>query len=285
MKFNFSKLRKLFLLSMIISTIYAFRNSNTENSKFFTNKNEIIGTKGYRVLKISEQRNTVYTQGLILTNDGKHLYESGGLYDKSTIKKYSFPALNLESQHNLNGKYFAEGIAKCGNKIYQLTWQERDILIYDSNLHPLETIKMDLNMREGWGLTEYSDDILLGTDGSDHIFFLKCNENLKMEKKIHVNLDGISIDRLNALVYSNGYIYANRYYDTKIYKINPGTGNVIRTYEMSPLIKYELKKGILTKHGFDSGNVLNGIAYDKTNDNFILTGKLWGYFYVIKLDD
>lgn len=285
MELTYSKLRIIFLFSIILTSTNTFKNTNsaTENIKF---NNEIHDTNGYQVIKISQPRQTVYTQGLILSNDGRHLYESGGLYNKSTLKKFSYPSLNLENQQMLSGKYFAEGIAKCGNVLYQLTWQENDILKYNfDDLTPIGKIRIDENMREGWGLTEYSNDHLLGTDGSEYIYFLNCNKNLKVEKRILVKEDENLIRNLNALIYVNGYIYANRYYDTKIYKINPDNGNVERTYEMSPLIKHELKKGILTNTGLRIGNVLNGIAYDRTRDIFILTGKLWGYFYEIKFEN
>ena len=276
-------IKKLFVFYILISTICSNKNSNELKMK---NNNNISGTIGYQVLKISEPRDTVYTQGLILSNDGKHLYESGGLYFKSSIRKLSYPSLKVESYQKLDDKYFGEGIARCGNVIYQLTWREQDVLKFNAkDLTPLGKIQLDLNMREGWGLTEYSDDILLGTDGSENIYFLDCKENLKMIKRIAVINEGNLLDRINDIVFVNGYIYANRYFDSYVYKINPNSGKVEKKWNMGPLISYELKKGSLSRSGLNNGNVLNGITYDYTRDIFILTGKMWGYLYEIKLED
>lgn len=293
---NLSK--KFILLSLLLLSLLIFVQSNkhkTNNSKEnilesantnIPDQSLIQGTMNYNVLKISEHRSTVYTQGLILTKDGKHLYESGGLYYKSTISKLSYPSLQVEYEKKLAGKYFGEGIARCGNILYQLTWMERDILMYNANdLSDMGKIKMDLNMRQGWGLTEFSKNILLGTDGSNEIFFLDCNNKLKMKHKISAKFQGQPLDRLNDLVFVNGYIYMNRYYDKHIYKINPVSGLVEKTWDMGPLIRYELQQGILTESLLNGGNVLNGITYDEKRKIFILTGKYWGFFYEVALDD
>ena len=36
---------------------------------------------------------------------------------------------------------------------------------------------------------------------------------------------------------------------------------------------------------FDRGKILNGIAYDKLKQNFLVTGKQWGNFYIIKFNE
>ena len=54
---------------------------------------------------------------------------------------------------------------------------------------------------------------------------------------------------------------------------------------MSDLVDFELKKGFFTKYEFDRGKILNGIAYDKLKQNFLVTGKQWGNFYIIKFNE
>lgn len=277
------------LIIALISFSLSYKSSKSHSSKANLNNeesSEIQGTFGYQVKKISDERDTVYTQGLILSDDGKHLYESGGLYNKSSLKKLSYPSLAIESEQKLDDKYFGEGIAMCGNVLYQLTWRENDVLKYNADdLTPLGKIQLDENMKEGWGLTEFSEEILLGTDGTANIYFLKCKENLKMKKRISASYQGTLLDRLNDLVFVNGYIYANRYYDSFIYKINPISGIAEHRWDMRPLVRNELQKGVLKMDGLQNGNVLNGIAYDKHRKVFILTGKLWGFFYEVKLDE
>ena len=69
--------------------------------------------------------------------------------------------------------------------------------------------------------------------------------------------------------------------DTNIYKINPNNGEVMNVYNMQPLIDYELNKGKLTAQRLFYGDVLNGIVYIPERKSFILTGKLWDYYYEI----
>lgn len=67
--------------------------------------------------------------------------------------------------------------------------------------------------------------------------------------------------------------------------INLKTGIAVRTWDMSELIA-DVKKWISEKdESYDWGNnVLNGIAYNKYRDTFMLTGKMWDFVYEVKLD-
>ena len=42
-----------------------------------------------------------------------------------------------------------------------------------------------------------------------------------------------------------------------------------------------MKNGILNSRNYNSGNVLNGIAYNSEKNNFLVTGKRWGNMYEI----
>lgn len=246
---------------------------------------KIENTSDFKVLSILKRPLTVYTQGLFFDYTGKFLYESGGLYDVSTLKKLNYPSLEVEKSINLDNLYFAEGIAKCGSTIFQLTWRENVILKYDlETLDFKGSIPMDDNMREGWGLAEFDKENLIATDGSAKIFFLDCKDNLKVNKTITVTLNGVPLRNLNDIVYAKGFIYANIYFDKQIYKIDPSTGNVVKKYYLTALVDFERKKNTLSFSALSSGDVLNGITYDANRDVFLLTGKRWGYFYEIKFD-
>ena len=86
----------------------------------------------------------------------------------------------------LSKKQFSEGMARVGSTIYQLTWQENQILKWnienqeknDTKLKLMKTLDMPKNnkIREGWGLAPYkcsgaeSDHNckeLIATDGSN----------------------------------------------------------------------------------------------------------------------
>jgi glutamine cyclotransferase len=73
----------------------------------------------------------------------------------------------FKAEH-LSNQYFAEGIAMCGDYIYQLTWKENIILKYTSNLELVQTIAMDQNLGTGWGLAA-DGNVLYATNYSNKI--------------------------------------------------------------------------------------------------------------------
>ena len=253
------------------------------------NKKEInISSSDFTVKKIIERKedHKTYTQGLFFSKDYKILYESGGLYKESSIIKYEYPSLKLLKKTKLNNNYFGEGIAQCGKYIYQLTWRENIIIKYDLNLNKIEELNLDDNLFEGWGLS-YSNNIneLLATDGSDEIYRLDCNNNLKVISSIKVkDNNGNSYYNLNDLTYANGFIYVNIYLDTNIIKVD-FNGFVVKKYNLNELVNYELNKGILTQSNFRFGDVLNGITYNSEKNIFLVTGKRWGYMYEITFNN
>ena len=228
-----------------------------------------------------------YTQGLFFGESGDTLFESCGLYGASSFRKYSYPSLSLLKQIVLPRNFFGEGIAKCGDFIYQLTWKEQQILQYQADTLRL-TSYTKLPLTEGWGMSQYNTNELLLTDGSDRIYFAKCeNESITIYKNITVSLPyatNTSVNKLNDLIYAKRYIWANRYYESKIYKINPSDGKVVSVYSMDKLIEHETQQKTLTQSKLNSGYVLNGIAYHKQQDVFLITGKEWGYYYEIQFN-
>ena len=243
----------------------------------------------YKVLNIynRENDNKIYTQGLFFSDDKNSIYESGGLYGESRIIQLKYPSLEIIKETRINNKYFGEGIAKCNNFIYQLTWRERKIIKYDYyTLEKINEINMDYQMKEGWGLSiSNKENELFATDGSDKIFRLDCNQNLKVIEIIHVKFNGHSVNYLNDLIYNNGFIYLNIYLDNRIAKVNIQNGEIVKFYNMQNLIEFEFKKGILTTSNFHKGDVLNGIAYNDKNQSFLITGKRWGYMYEIVFNE
>ena len=263
------------------------RFSNYFNEDIFLINSKLPNTNNYKVVNIFKRKNpTVYTQGLYYHN--KTIYESGGLYKKSTLTKMEWPSQNIIKKINLSDNYFAEGIAasNTNNILYQLTYQEKEILLYSfPNIEFQRKIKMPNELKEGWGMcTGKEKDEFFATDGSDKIFILKINKDtneLNVKSFIKVTKNMKPIYRLNELIYDGIYIYCNVYFDNHIFKINPNNGEVMNVYNMQPLINYELKNGKLTSTRINYGDVLNGIVYIPERKSFILTGKLWDYYYEI----
>jgi glutamine cyclotransferase len=163
-----------------------------------------INSSEYKILNIYYRKNDnkIYTQGLFFSDDKKSIYESGGLYGESRIIQLKYPSLEIIKETKMNNNYFGEGIAKCDNFIYQLTWRERKIIKYDYNtLEKINEINMDYQMKEGWGLSiSNKENELFATDGSDKIFRLDCNQNLKVIDIIQIKFNEHSVKYLNDLI-------------------------------------------------------------------------------------
>ena len=266
--------------------------SNDSNSYYYDEQPSVLSPKipntiNYKVINIFPRKNpTVYTQGLFYYNNS--IYESGGRYKKSTLTHMEWPSQNIIQQINLEGKYFAEGIAASftNNILYQLTYLEREILLYSfPHLELKKKIIMPKEMKEGWGLCSGREkDEFFATDGSDKIFILKINKDnneLKVISHINITNNKKAVYRLNELIYDSNYIYCNVYLAKTILKINPNNGEVLRVYNMQPLIDYEIGNGKLTQNRLNSGDVLNGIVYIPEKKSYILTGKMWDYYYEV----
>ena len=275
-------------INVIIPDTNKENNKDTDKKKEKEIINPIFKTKDFTVEKIIDRKSdsNTYTQGLFFSKDHKSIFESGGLYYESSIIQLEYPSLKLIKKTNLEPLYFGEGISQCGNFIYQLTWKENIILKYDLNLNLIEKLKLDNKMREGWGLSNSDkENELLATDGSEKIYRLDCNNNLKVISKIFVKKNnGEFLYQLNDLIYANGFVYVNIYYEDKIAKVNLKNGLVDKIYDLGKIIDYEMKNGILNSRNYNSGNVLNGIAYNSEKNNFLITGKKWKFMYEISFN-
>ena len=299
-----SKERIVSILICIVLAIIIklnFFNSNHNNEKnqidniksyYYEEKPSLLSSKlrntiNYKVINIFPRKNpTVYTQGLYYYNYS--IYESGGLYKKSTLTHMEWPSQKIIQQINLAQNYFAEGIAGSisNNILYQLTYKEKEILQYSfPNLELKNKFEMPKELNEGWGMcTGRENDEFYATDGSDKIFTLKINKEnneLYFKSYIKVTKNMKPVYRLNELIFDGVYIYCNVYFDYVILKINPNNGEVMNIYDMQPLIDYELKNGKLTDQRLNHGDVLNGIVYIPEKKSFIVTGKLWDYYYEV----
>ena len=247
-------------------------------------------TVNYKVVNIFPRNNpAVYTQGLFYHNYS--IYESGGLYKESTLTHMEWPSQKIIQKINLEKKYFAEGIAgsNFNNILYQLTYRENEILLYSfPNLELKNIIKMPSELYQGWGMCAgVENDEFFATDGSNRIFTLKINKDnneLYIKSYINVTRNMAPVYRLNDLIFDGVYIYCNIYLQRDIVKINPNNGEVMNFYDMKPLIDYEFNKGNLTNERLSYGDVLNGIVYIPEKKSFILTGKLWKYYYEVVFD-
>ena len=225
-------------------------------------------TYGYRVVRSYPHDREAYTQGLVYRDNV--FYEGTGLNGQSSIRKVRPETGEVLQIHRLEPRYFGEGIAVVARELIQLTWQTEVGFVYD-----LETFERRRTFRyagEGWGLT-YDGKRLIRSDGSSVLRFLDP-ATLKETGRLPVRDAGMPVEQLNELEMVKGEIYANVYQTERIVRISPKTGQVIGWIDLSGLLSPREAAGV---------DVLNGIAYDETNDRLFVTGKLWPRLFEIQL--
>lgn len=222
----------------------------------------------FHVKNIYPHDTTAFTQGLVY-EDG-FMYESTGLYGKSTLRKSDHESGEILKIRRIPDIYFGEGITIIGDSIYQLTWKSRKGFIYDKhNLHKTGTFQYDT---EGWGLTTDGSNLIM-SDGSSTIFYLDRN-NFKVIRKLDITYKGVPLTKINELEYINGKIYANIWQTNNIAVIDPRTSEVETMIDLEDLIGEYLYS--------DNSRVPNGIAYNRNTGSVYITGKLWSKLFEIQ---
>ena len=229
-----------------------------------------IPVYGYRIVNVYPHDRGAYTQGL--TFAGGYLYEGTGREGRSSLRRVELKTGRILQEYRLEDRYFGEGITVLKDRIFQLTWRNREGFVYDrAGFRRLQTFRYD---HEGWGIT-HDGRRLIVSDGSATLHFLDPR-TLREVGALQVRDEGGgSVTGLNELEYVRGAIYANVWPTDRIAMINPRTGSVTGWVDMA---------GLLTAFDARSGvDVLNGIAYDPVGDRLFVTGKLWPQIYEIKL--
>lgn len=224
----------------------------------------------YRVEYSFPHDNEAYTQGLLYY--AGLMYEGTGQEGRSSLRKVELETGNVLMRHNLESRFFGEGIAIVGDQIYQLTWQTKTGFVYDRETFR-ELGRFYYNT-EGWGLTTMGDRLVM-SDGSNKLYFVTVPA-FNIVETIEVYDNKSMVNYLNELEYINGEIWANIYLSDKIARIDPETGRVKGYIDMT---------GILSdnQRGKNADDVLNGIAWDESTGRIFVTGKNWPKLFQIKV--
>lgn len=239
-----------------------------------------LKTITYTLVEAYPHDTTSFTEGL-LVHDGK-LFESTGATENLPQTRSLFGIVNLKTgkidvKAELDRKkYFGEGIAVLNDKIYQLTYQNQVGFIYAAKTFK-KLGQFSYKNKEGWGLTSDGIDLIM-SDGTSDLTFLEP-KNLNFSKSINVNTINYDMpDQLNELEYINGFIYANIWRTNTIIKIDPATGKIAGSLDLSALTAKAKSK-------YKNSLEMNGIAFDPVTKNIYITGKMWPEIYRIEIQN
>lgn len=232
-----------------------------------------------------------FTQGLVW-HDG-FLYESTGLYGRSSVRRIDLSTSKIEDMHHLPNRDFGEGCTVVDGDLIQVVWKTGEGYVYSlPHLEKKHRVRFD---GDGWGITSDRQDagLLYLSDGTDTIRAMRIVREGSREGKddtvvelqeqrrfvVRDGATGKKVSLLNELEMVNDELWANIWFSNLVARIDVSTGIVTGWIDMQNVLDY---KSIPTGHRVD---VLNGIAYDADSDAIYVTGKLWPRFYRIRIGD
>lgn len=225
---------------------------------------------GYRVVSRFPHDPAAFTQGLVY--HGGFLYESTGLYGRSSLRKVAIDSGLTVATRKLKRRYFGEGLALQGETLVQLTWREGAAFAYSLDDFR-KTARYPLK-GEGWGLT-FDGSHFIQSDGSATLSFLDPN-SFRVSHRLQVREGDRPVAMLNELEMVRGEIFANILGSDRIARIDPVTGKITGWLDLAHL---RGKTG-----SWRQAADLNGIAYDPDTDHLFITGKRWPWLFVLALE-
>lgn len=223
----------------------------------------------YRVIRTYPHDRQAFTQGLVY--EAGELYEGTGIRGQSSLRRVELETGLVRQQHMLPGPYFGEGVTIFGDRIIQLTWQDRIGFVYDKA--SFELVRQFSYATEGWGIT-HDDSRLIMSDGSANLYILDPETFTEIDR-IEVHDEQGPVVRLNELEYVRGDVYANVWQTDRIARIDLLTGRVAAWIDLTGLLSMADRQQRV--------DVLNGIAYDAENDRLFVTGKWWPKLFEIQI--
>jgi glutamine cyclotransferase len=228
--------------------------------------------------RVSHDENC-FTQGLVF--HGETLYETCGLYGKSSVRIVDANTGQILARKPVQKRFFAEGVVVHNEKLYMLTWRRKAVFIYSTKtLESVGNMSFRTWNGEGWGITSDGEVFICSEccQGLSKIHLTaEGDKTLNVAKHLHVadGVTGAPVTQMNELEYVDGFLYANLWYQDTIVKIDPASGRVVQRYDLSGLYPRSQRSR--------TADCLNGIAYDARDGTFLVTGKLWPYYYKVDL--
>jgi glutamine cyclotransferase len=234
-----------------------------------TTKENDVAKYTYRVVKTYPHDRNAFTQGLVF--DKGYLYEGTGLHGRSSLRRVELATGDVLQIRELPPQFFGEGITVHEDRVIQLTWQSRTGFVYKKT--SFELLNQFNYATQGWGIAHDGNHLIM-SDGTSKLYFLDPYDFREIGRMEVFDEEG-PVASLNELEYVRGQVFANVWLTDRIAVVSPQTGQVTGWIDM---------EGILNQDELsEPADVLNGIAYDATNDRLFVTGKLWPALFEIEL--
>ena len=175
-------------------------------------------------------------------------------------------------KHQIPDQYFGEGIINWKDRLIELTYKSQVGFVYD--LAGFTQQKQFEYPGEGWAMTQDGKRIIM-SDGTPELRFWDP-ETLQETGRLTVTEYGQPLKNVNELEWVKGEIYANVWLTNRIVRIDPASGKVTGSIDLSGLLSPA--DAAQSQH-----DVLNGIAYDAKGDRLFVTGKRWPKLFEIRL--
>lgn len=273
-------IHRIFIVTTISLIISSSCNDTDTNSHTTTPDTPAVTNNvkniGISVLKTYPHDTSSFTQGLVIykgqlyegTGGSEYAPEGGG----SELLKVNLNTGKAEKKLPLDKKYFGEGITILNDTIYQLTWREKVVFVYDMNFKKIKEYPINT---EGWGITTDGKELIV-SDGSSNLYFYDPSnfQLLRTQSVTQNNTD--FVDSINELEFMDGFVYANQWGKPYIFKIDPASGQAVGRIDVTQI--WERIKQI-----DPDADVPNGIAYDHDSKKIYITGKKWPELYEVQL--
>lgn len=225
----------------------------------------------YSIVATYPHDTSSFTEGLLFYKG--ELYEGTGNKGTSKLMKVDLTTGKILKSINVDKNYFGEGIVIVRDTVYQLTYQDEvGVKYFLKDFKKIGEFKFA--SKEGWGMT-YDGTHIIASDGTSRLYFYEPS-TFMLKKTIDVT-EGQSMGyNINELEYIDGYIYANHWLTSYIYKIDPATGAIVAKADLTPLLDRIKIKAPYIEQG------LNGIAYDSVTKKIYITGKYWPELYEVQ---
>ena len=261
-------MKAFYAATLFFMMLMAGCNNNTDATYNGNTAQPATPTLTHTIVATYPHDTASFTQGLTFYQG--QLLEGTGNKGASRLMQVDLASGKTIKKVDLPPTLFGEGIVVLNDTLYQLTWQEKVVLVY--NAKTFEKIGELPLGTEGWGITTDSTNLIV-TDGSNNLYFYEP-KTFRLLRTQSVTDAGAPAVNLNELEFIKGFIYANQYQYPYILKIDPQSGQVVAKLDLTELTRRN-------KALYPGADVLNGIAYNPATDKIYVTGKWWPELYEI----